>query len=264
MNGEGGPPAGISAQYADSSNLAARMSLHERFGSGGVNWHRWVHDQIEPRPGERVLEVGCGPARLWMENLDRRPDRLALTLTDVSGGMVGEARRAFGRAAHTAFALTDCQRLAFRDAAFDVVTANHMLYHVPDVDGAIAEFRRVLRPGGRLVVATNGAGHMSEVVDLVGRHLETRGLGAFIGEFSLESGSEALARHFVAVELRRAPAAPLLVTDTGAVLDYIRSTGRHVERTPGAWVALEAEIAAAIARDGHFRIARDTGAFACT
>ena len=55
------------------------------------------------------------------------------------------------------------QDLPFGDEAFDVVAALWMLYHVPDVDRALAEIRRVLRPGGLFVAVTNGDGHLADL-----------------------------------------------------------------------------------------------------
>jgi SAM-dependent methyltransferase len=63
----------------------------------------------------------------------------------------------------------DAQDLPFDDGEFDCAVAAWMLYHVPDVDRAIAELARVLRPGGRLVAVTNSQGHLAEIYDLLGQ-----------------------------------------------------------------------------------------------
>ena len=60
----------------------------------------------------------------------------------------------------------DATELPFGDASFDTVIAMHMLYHVADQERAIAEFRRVLKPGGSLVVTTNGVDNMQELYRL--------------------------------------------------------------------------------------------------
>ena len=61
----------------------------------------------------------------------------------------------------------DAQELPFADGTFDTVVAAWMLYHVPDVDRALAEFARVLVPGGALIAVTNSADHIAELRELV-------------------------------------------------------------------------------------------------
>jgi len=261
----GGSLQGLEEQYRDSGNLRARISLHDRYGSGKVRLQRWVFEVLGLRQGESVLEAGCGLGTLWLENQDRLP-AVVLTLSDVSGGMAAEAAANLRGAGlgSVAFAVAGAQNLPFRDQSFNLVVGNHMLYHVPDLDAALREFSRVLRPGGRLVAATNGEKHMAELRSLMESHLSVTGRGSVIGEFSLESGSLALARHFARVEVVRTPADPLRVTEVEPLIDYIRSTGGHVEGSDEAWLALEAEAARIIAARGHFFITRDTGgAFVC-
>src|SRR4051794_3247217 len=131
-------------QYRDSGNLRARMTIHERFSINRRGWHRWVFDQVDLPAGARVLELGCGPGRLWQENADRLPPAWRLTLTDYSPGMAREAREGL-RTGLPPGALTvlvaDAQSLPCPDRAFDAVIANHMLYHVPDRARAYAEVR---------------------------------------------------------------------------------------------------------------------------
>ena len=153
-------------QYKDASNLDARIALHTRFSTAKTNWYRWLFDHFKLPPDARVLELGCGPAKLWRENLERVP-HWDVTLTDASPGMIEEAR-AYLEDAPRAFAykVVDVQEIPFADASFDAVVAIHMLYHVPDQPRALAEIRRVLRPGGRFYASTNGRSHMHEIGDL--------------------------------------------------------------------------------------------------
>lgn len=151
------------AQYKTPDNLSARANLHLRFGDAMRPWHPWVFDQLENLPSTcRILEVGCGPGWFWRQNSIRIPGDWRLSLSDLSPGMVGEAKK---HVAHlqTEFAVADVQALPFAANAFDAVIANHMLYHVPDRQQAIAEFKRVLAPGGRLYVSTIGEDHMQEI-----------------------------------------------------------------------------------------------------
>jgi SAM-dependent methyltransferase len=107
------------------------------------------------RPGERGLDVGCGPAFLACE-LGREvgPGGRIVGL-DESPEMLEAARARIAReglADRVEVREGDAVRLAFPAGAFDFVTAVQVYLYVPDVEGALAEAARVLRPGGRLAV----------------------------------------------------------------------------------------------------------------
>src|SRR5262249_16734842 len=139
--------------------------------------------------------------------------------------MAGEAVRSLKIDARFRFVVADAQQLPFGDAAFDRVIANHMLYHVPDRAGALAEIRRVLRPGGRFYAATNGRDHLRELGELVARFAPDWtgwAAGSNSQGFRLENGAEQLARWFPRVELRRYEDA-LVVTEAEPLLAYVLS-----------------------------------------
>ena len=101
--------------------------------------------RVVVRAGERLLEIGCGEGA----NLHHLREAGAVRFgVDYSGARTAFARRATD--AHTATA--DATRLPFADGAFDVVLIRDVLHHIADVDGVLAEARRVLRPGGRLTL----------------------------------------------------------------------------------------------------------------
>jgi SAM-dependent methyltransferase len=251
-------PSDLQEQYRDSSNLAARIGLHARFSTSAVAWPAWVFSRLGLLVDSRVLEVGGGPGMLWRANGGNLPSGGRMTFTDFSHGMVAEARDAI-EDARFAFGVVDAQRLPFSDGSFDVLVANHMLYHVPDLDAALAEFARVLASGGRLVAATNGRGHMREL----GALLDAVGLGVarwdHVEAFGLESGVEPTGRHFDDVAVERCPNV-LAVTDARAVLDYVRSMG-SLRRggADGAGAEILERVTDAIDRDGAFRITTDAG-----
>ena len=154
-------------QYKTPANLSARAGLHERFSTAPGAWLPWVMDQIALLPGERVLEVGGGPGGLWRENAGRLPAGLQVCFGDFSPGMLRSARERLNGLRGFGFANLDAQNLPLPAGAFDLVIANHMLYHVPDLPRAVRELARMLRPGGRLCAATNGARHMAEFYALM-------------------------------------------------------------------------------------------------
>jgi SAM-dependent methyltransferase len=259
----------LKEQYRDASNLNARIALHSRFSTARVNWYRWLFDRFRLPEGARVLELGCGPARLWCENIERVPESWRVALTDASAGMVAEAEAQLGGASHRfTFAVADARQLPFEDASFDAVIANHMLYHVPDLPRALREVRRVLKPGGRLLAATNGAEHMREL-DALSQDVVAGGVvRAFaqsdhLTEFTLETAPDYLKAHFSGVRLHRPAGDPdLYVTEAEPLVAYILSVAPGVVRQDEEKVAaLHKRIAQALSASGTIRITRASGLF---
>lgn len=251
----------LTDQYRDASNLHARISLHERFSTSKYSWHHWVFDQFKLGAHTRALEVGCGPGRLWVENVDRVPEGWDVILTDLSTGMLREAQRNLGAASQRyGFVALDAQALPFADASFDAVVANHMLYHVPDVELALSEFRRVLRPGGRLYAATNGGSHLRELDDLItklGDYAPARGV---TDQFSLQNGAERLSCWFSRVELCRS-AAPLAVTEAEPLVAFALSMLPTARQTEATRAQLLGFVKPQLAQQGSIHISRETGLF---
>ncbi len=159
--------AGMNKQYADSSKLKARARLHQEF-SVGEPWFPWVMDRLPLKAGDRVLDIGCGPAWFWAASQGHFPAGLHLTLADQSEGMVKEAVE---RCTPLGFAsvtgeTADVTTLPFADGSFDTVVAMHMLYHVADQEKAVAELHRVLKPGGTLAVSNNGPNNLKQLYAL--------------------------------------------------------------------------------------------------
>src|ERR1041385_5050574 len=167
-------------QYNSTKNLDARIALHQRFSTNPYGFQRWVFDHLGLVDGQRVLEVGCGTRSLWIENADRMP-RLRLLLSDAAIAMRPQLVCAL-------------PELPFASNAFDVVIANHMLYHVEDRERALREIKRVLRKGGLFFAATNGRDHLKEIKALVPES------AAVSAGFTLENGGEQLERVFANVQ----------------------------------------------------------------
>jgi len=252
--------ARLRRQYSDADNLNARLELHRRFSTNPYGWTRWVFDQISLAPEARVLELGCGTGLLWKANAGRVGASWHLMLADRSFGMLREARGNLGNLSSWAsLAQADAQALPFVDSAFDAVIANHMLYHVEDRDCAISEIRRVLRPEGIFYAATNGAAHLRELDQIIGRFMGVPSvLDQNAQRFGLETGEAQLRRHFGKVELRRYKDS-LLVTEAQPLLDYAASTMRTV--TKEALEGMRAFIEEQLRDEGGIRISKDAGAF---
>jgi SAM-dependent methyltransferase len=256
-------PKYLKNQYKDSSNLSARAGLHERFSTNKYGWHRWVFDQLDLPSTANMLELGCGPGWLWLQNRDRIPAGWQITLSDLSEGMVDEARQRLGGASRAfAFKTIDAQTIPFPEASFDGVIANHMLYHVPDRARAITEIRRVLKPGGRLYATTVGEHHMQELDQLVTRFAPDVRLWQDKGgppAFSLENGAVQLTGVFPEVTLRRYEDG-LVVTDADALIAYALS-GISITKLGDRREAFARFVAQEMAAQGAIRITKDSGLF---
>ncbi|MFB9688221.1 class I SAM-dependent methyltransferase [Amycolatopsis plumensis] len=103
------------------------------------------------RPGDRVLDVGCGSGYLTGLAAEAGADALGV---DASEPMIGYCRGTVGSAS-CRFEVGTAQALPAGDGEFDVVLTSLVLHHLPDADqpAALAEMRRVLRDGGRLLLA---------------------------------------------------------------------------------------------------------------
>ncbi len=242
-------PEHVARQYADGSRLAARHYLHATFGVATEPFLRWLFEREAPAPGERVLEVGCGRGDLWVENADRLPAGAHVVLTDASAGMAAEAAPRVAPLG-LAVAVADARRLPFATAGCDRVLANHMLYHVPDLDVGLAEIARVLRPGGRLHASTNGERHMRQLDDY-------RAAPRWSLPFTLENGEERLAKHFAPVQVERLPSR-LEITEAAPAVDYLAS---YTDLDGEARSRIGAAIQREIDRHGAFLVERDVGLF---
>lgn len=251
-------------QYRDARHLNARAQLHRLFSQNPADWHGWVFAASGLTADEHVLECGCGPGWLWRENVARIPSGCVLTLTDLSPGMVAEAEAALAPTGHDfRFRPADIQALPFAADSFDVVVANHMLYHVPDREKALAEVVRVLRPGGRFLAATNGEAHMRELVAL-------RAL-AFAADdplpvsmslpFTLQNGRAQLESWFDDVTLLLYDDW-LQVTAVEPLLAYLLSASDAAAYlTPEKQTAVARHVQTIIDHDGFFHITKETGLF---
>ncbi|KAK4448498.1 S-adenosyl-L-methionine-dependent methyltransferase [Podospora aff. communis PSN243] len=213
------PSKHATSQYSTtSSNLSQRLAIHD-WSTTSQSWFSWVRDRL-PTEGN-LLEVGAGTGLLWQQPDHPLPPNLHLTLTDFSSAMCTELRSAVPSATVTQ---CDAASLPFPSASFDVVVANHMLYHVDDPDAALREFSRVLRPGtGRLFLALNGDDHLQELFS-VGAAIGRTSLIKKQARVTLDTAPGLVGRYFDSVTQERAPGA-FEVKEAKPVVDYLETVG---------------------------------------
>lgn len=250
----------LTKQYGDASNLNARIQLHARFSTNQVGWFPWLFDQLELPRECRILELGCGPGGLWLENLARLPEGWDIVMTDFSTGMVQQARRNLRDHRPSKFAIVDAQEISFPSERFDAVIANHLLYHVPDVAKALCEMRRVLKPGGSFYASTIGDAHMEELWTLVDR-FDPELVEPTDFSFTLESGAARLSPWFSRVALRRYKDA-LEVSKVSPLVAYVLSHSDMTKAQRSRFARMVAQEMSS--QGGAIQISKDSGVFAAS
>ncbi len=252
-------------QYRDDSNLAARQSIYI-YQQPQIDLIATVLDLAALTGHETVTDIGCGNGK-YLTALGQRGHTGRLLGADLSPGMLAITRTAAPRAA---VAVADAERLPLADDVADVTLAPHMLYHVPDRAAAVAEFRRVTRPGGKVLVVLNGTDHVHELGDLADETAAALGLPdpGIRAEYkthvsmTLDVGQLLMERVFDTVE-RHDFLGQLVLPSAEPVARYVGSM-RATQAMPDP----AAFTAAAVARipfgpDGTFRVTTHSGLLIC-
>lgn len=107
---------------------------------------------LQPRAGERVLDVGSGPGFLVESLADELGESGFVAGVDISEPLLDYARTHCAHADRIEYRHGDATALPYPAASFDAVVCSQVLEYIDDVDTAIAELHRVLRPGGRVAI----------------------------------------------------------------------------------------------------------------
>ena len=212
-------------QYQNASNISARINLHSLYSQNPQGWFPWIYEQMEMRSDMQVLEIGCGDGTLWSSNLKKLPKEVGIMLSDISEGMLRDARRAIGMEdSRFTFQVFDCHQIPCEDESFDLVVANHVLFYCDDVSKVCQEVRRVLKPGGCFLCSTYGRNHMKEVSRLVQGFDDRIVLSAdkLYERFGKENGAEILKDYFSENEWREYEDY-LLVPEPEPLISYVLS-----------------------------------------
>ncbi|MBR5348018.1 MAG: methyltransferase domain-containing protein [Lachnospiraceae bacterium] len=212
----------VKNQYAKADNLSTRISIHDKYSTNKMGFANWIYSNYRIEKGMKVLELGCGTGSMWKGHEDLLTTCGEIILSDFSEGMVETIRTNLGAHPNTRYRVIDIQSIPFEDATFDVVIANMMLYHVPDLDLGLREVRRVLKPTGTFYTATYGEhGIVEYLASLLGEY----GVKDTASKaFTLQNGGKILGKHFPKVEMLRYEDS-LAVTDVDDLVDYAYSLG---------------------------------------
>ena len=251
-------------QYQNATNISSRINLHSLYSQNKQGWFPWIFEQCRISPGLRILELGCGDGTLWTDNLSLLPEDISITLSDISSGMLRDARRAIGSSdTRFAFRSFDCRKIPYKDESFDLVIANHVLFYCDDIPYVLKEVRRVLAPGGRFLCSAYGKAHMQEVSQLVQDFDERIVLSAdrLYERFGRENGQSILAPFFPKAQWLSYEDC-LLVQDAEPLISYVLSChGNQNQYILDRYKEFRAYTARKTAKG--FRITKDAGVFLC-
>jgi ubiquinone/menaquinone biosynthesis C-methylase UbiE len=262
----------IRQQYQTTDPLQTRILTHQRYSERDVDLHAACRDALALTGGEALLDVGCGPGEFVVRlRADGHTGRLAGL--DQSEGMIAAARAAAQKQqAVIEWFVGEANALPFHDGEWEIISARHMLYHVPDIRGALREFARVVGLHGRVLATTNAGTdhpHMSALRADMYAHFALPGPPRINLSFRVENAKDILSAVFADVHetiIRNA----FVFTTPEPIVAYLMTIGPvHGTRDDPAryqaihdWLLAEATRRLA-AMGGTWRDPKDVGIYVC-
>ncbi len=248
----------------DASNLNEGVKLMDRFSTNRYGWYPWVFDNMKIKKKDKVLEIGCGNGVLWAKNMDNLHESIEVTLTEICEDMINEAKSNLrDNSKRFNFIITDLTSLPFDDNSFDVVIANHILFFMKDIDLALAEIKRVIKPNGVVYCSTIGSNHLKELQELMLSFSSNIRIyeDKLSYKFGLENGEKILSKYFNNVE-KVLYDDKLIVNDTNNILEYIYSIpGNILDIIDSKKKEFEGYIKKIIDKNGEIHITNSLGLF---
>lgn len=258
----------LKTQYLNASNISARISLHQMYSTGRPGWFQWIYDNCRICRNMNILELGCGSGTFWTVNLDKLPPDINVTITDISEGMIRDAKRNItnsGLAQYNfSYNTTDCCNIPYPDNSFDIVIANHVLFYCNPVTKAVNEIHRVLKSGGRLICSTYSSRHMQEINQLVSDFDSRIVLSAdrLYTIFGLDNGCQLLNNDFKQIE-KKIYKDSLIVDKAEPLIEYIMSChGNQNQYLLDRYSSFKNFVSDRLSRPMH--ITKEAGIFVCT
>lgn len=253
----------IIEQYKNAKNLNDRIRLHEKYSTNKQGWFNWLFEKIDFSNVNRLLELGCGNGKLWQENkIDLR--NREVFLSDISEGMVEEVRNKLGSDFNCI--LADAEKIPFKDAYFDSIIANHVLFYLNDLNLGLKEISRVLKSDGILYCSTYGKEHMKEITEIVQGFDSRINLSnhKLYEIFGLENGEQILSKYFKNIQ-RFDYKDTLEITESKPLVDYIMSChGNQNEILGPRLVEFKEYIDRLLKQDGKIVVTKQAGLFICS
>ncbi|WP_252250524.1 methyltransferase domain-containing protein [Clostridium sp. ZBS13] len=192
----------IKEQYNSDENLNLRTNLHS-YNINKIDWDKWCFQKMNLLKCSKILELGCGVGKLWIKNQNFIDENSEIILSDFSPNMLKCAKNNLENLdCKFKYKKINAEDIPYDDESFDVVIAEHMLYFVTDIEKALSEIKRVLKPNGIFYVTTNSCNSMIELNKLAEKFdpnldINNNGLSS---RFDLENGEKMLKKYFNNIE----------------------------------------------------------------
>lgn len=213
-------------QYRSAEKLNTRISIHEKYSRNKQGFVNWILSHYKIEKGMSVLELGCGTGNIWLGKNDLIAKCSKLILSDFSEGMLKQAKETLKNQKGIEFRIIDIQNIPFEAKSFDIVIANMMLYHVPDIQKGLSEVRRVLKGNGTFYCATYGENGMMKYIASLFKNYGINDRPNH--SFTLQNGPKQLSNFFSEIQ-RLNYEDSLEVTNLDDIADYIYSLAGMAE-----------------------------------
>ena len=217
----------VKNQFSNDKNLAMRINFYKKYTTNKYKFADWLFDKYVFKENMKILELGCGNGSHWEGKIETLPNGCSLVLSDFSEGMLDLVREKFSKKKNVSIEKIDIQDIPYENETFDIVIANHMLFHVPDLNKAFEP--------------TSTA--FTEQLP-----------------FNLQNGCEILGKYFENVQ-RFDYENTLAITNTQDLIDWLKSTKSISGYSDESLSNLYNYFEDIREKDGAINIPRETGVF---
>lgn len=250
----------VDEMYIKKDTLSTRLNLHDKYSVNKYGWHNWVFDQYKIKENTKILELGSGIGTTWINKVNKIPLNVKIILSDISPLMIEKLKENFHNYNNFSFQLIDTQNIIYDDNMFDIVIANHMLYHVPNIDKAISEIKRVMKKEGCFYTTTFGENSLIELQDIY-KEFSNEFKFQYTKDcsFTMENGENVLKTQFINIK-KLFYKDSLEVTEINDLMEYIISYNKVPDEI---YKKIYEKIKSKFNENNVFKIKKEQGMFIC-
>lgn len=262
----------VITQYKNDDNLKKRISIHD-YSTAETEWFHWLFEKEKISKGMKILDIGCGNATFWKRVADLLPENLEIHLVDYSDGMLSCARGVVTEILdkypekNLQFVIEkrDATDFSYPTSGFDLIMANHMLYHV-ERESRLKLYPRIkslLSEHGRFSCTLIGQTHMRELHDFVAEYYPKIKFPSGGFDIWLETAKDELNRFFC-VQSVEEHKNDLYVPDEELIFNYVASYSDEAkELISRDKEAFYERVHSKMDEDGNMFIHKSTGLIVC-